>query len=240
MAVIPFPSQVERWRDILTRMAPDIPIDFMLAWLKEESGGNVCATGLTQADKFEGGLFQTMHPQDDRYGATISQLRAGCQGQTLVDPSQVNAELQAQVGINLIRDYVGRAAAALTGSGVSWPMDSADFWTAVKQVHALPCMLTAALPAVVMRFGPPPDWATFREQAMTLSPGETGACAPFYAAPSLHGLRNRAEDTMANAEAAGKFGGGFRAQIAQLGSAGPYILLGAGAALFYLLYKRRR
>lgn len=238
MPIIPFPASVEQWRSLLTDMAPDLPTDFLLAWIKEESGGNVCATGLTLADKFEGGLFQTMHPQDDKYGATISQLRAGCSGQTLVDPSSVDAQLQARVGINMVRDYMGRAMAALTASGVQWPIDSTDFWTAVKQVHALPCVLTSVLPSVVRRFGPPANWAEFRNNAMRLSPAETGACQGFFNSPSLHGLRNRLEDTMANAEEAGKFGGGVRAEIAKLGSAGPVLLLGATATLLYLLWRR--
>lgn len=236
MALIPFKLSAEQWRPVFAQLAPDLPQDFLVAWLHNESGGNPCSTGIPNV---EAGIFQTFHPADDRFGASFSDLRAGCQGQAIVDAGAVKRDLQARAGINFIRNKIGVATAHLAAAGVSWPQSSPDFWMAVKQEHALPCVMGDLLPRVTRKFGPPPDWNTFKRQALSMDPSEMGTgCANFARAPSLHGLQNRIADTMRNAEETGKFGGGVRAAIGSLGIVGPVLLFGAAGALLYMLWRR--
>lgn len=235
MAILPFKQSAEQWRPYFESLAPDIPQDFLIAWLDKESGGNPCSTGIPGV---EAGIFQTYHPADDRFGATFAQLRQGCSGQQIVDPSAVDYELQASAGINFVRGKIAAAAAHIVGAGVNWPMDSSDFWKAVKQEHALPCVMGELLPRVVRQYGPPPDFGTFRDQAMTIPPSSvSAACAAFMNSPSVRGLRNRVDDTMENAEEVGRYGGGVLAAVGALGGAGPFLLLAAAGGLLYLLWE---
>lgn len=230
---------VEQYRDDITRLAPDLPPNFVLSWMRSESGGNPCSTGLTEPNRFEAGIFQLMFPQDGHYGATLEQLRRGCSGQMLVDPSAVDRDAQISSGLNLIRDYVGRTQQALAQNGVSWSPSSSDFWKAVKSIHGLPCIMSDLLPRVVQRFGPPSSWDDFRNEALSLSPSEMGAgCGGFAASPSVHGNRNRLEDIFDNAEAAGKWGGGI---LGNLPVSGGSLVVAAAAGLFLVaLWRRRR
>ncbi len=237
MAILPFKASAEQWRPLFQKYAPDLPQDFLIAWLNNESGGNPCALGIPGV---EAGIFQTYHPADDRYGATFDQLRAGCSGQTLVDPSAVDYDLQARHGLNYVRGKIAAAQTHMFAAGVNWPMSSSDFWIGVKQEHALPCVMSDLLPRVTRKFGPPSSWDEFRREAMSMSPSEMGSgCAGFMASPSQKGLRNRLEDTMQNAEETGKYGGGVRAEIGKLGSMGPFLLLGGAATLLGVMLWRR-
>jgi hypothetical protein len=237
MAIVPFRASAERWRAAFRTLGPDLPIDFLIAWLDKESGGNPCSTGIPGV---EAGIFQTFHPADDRFGATFAQLRQGCSGQTVVDPSQVDFDLQARHGINFVRSKAATAQAHLSAAGVSWSRSSSDFWKGVKMEHALPCVMGDLLPRVARKFGPPRDWDTFKRQALSLDPSEMGTgCANFARSPSVRGLRNRLEDTMFNAEEVGKFGGGVLGAVGKLGILGPILLLGV-AATFYAVYVRRQ
>jgi hypothetical protein len=238
MPIIPFKESAEQWRTLFEQLAPDLPTDFLIAWLDKESGGNPCSLGMTDPNKFEAGIFQTMHPNDDKFGATAAELRTGCNGQLIEDPSLVNYDLQASHGLNFVRAKVAAAQTHLFAAGVQWDQSSSDFWKAVKQEHALPCVMGDLLPRVVKRYGPPPDFGTFREQAMTFAPSETGSCSGFMSFPSVRGLRNRLEDTMQNAEETGKYGGGVFGAIGKLGKFGPFVMLGAAAGLLYLIWDR--
>jgi hypothetical protein len=228
---MPFPPQVEQWRGLLRRLGPELPIDFMLAWLFKESGGNPCATGIPGV---EAGIFQTFHPSDDRFGATFSQLRAACSGGSLTRPLTADeAELQARVGVNFLRGKIAAARGHFAAGGMRPSTSSADFWIGVKQEHALPCVM-GEIPRVAARLGRPPrSWDEFRSQLMaTPASGMGQGCANFANSPSLRGLRNRLEDTIHNAEEVGKFGGGF------LGSGGGIVIkLALAAALAWGAYK---
>ncbi len=200
-----FPASVERWREPLLMEAPDLPISFLLAWLKHESGGNPCSVGIPGV---EAGMFQTFHPADDRFGATFAQLRAGCTGSTTT--GTINAAAQVKSGANYVRSKRDAARAHLARVGANWSESSPDFWAMVKQEHALPCVAIDLLPLVARKLGrAPASWAEFRATVMSTSASEMPAgCARFAASPSKRGLRNRLEDTMANAEAVGVYGTG--------------------------------
>ncbi|HZJ67683.1 MAG TPA: hypothetical protein VFD36_29470 [Kofleriaceae bacterium] len=204
-----FPPQVEQWRSFFRRLAPDLPTDFLLAWLAKESGGNPCALGIPGV---EAGIFQTFHPADDRFGATFAQLRAPCgTGQSLARAmSSDEAELQARAGANFVRGKVADAKRHLAAVGWNLSTSSADFWNAVKQEHALPCVMGDLLPRVRAQLGRAPrSWAEFHQVAIAMPASQTGSCSGFAAAPSVRGLRSRLEDTFANAEEVGRFGGGI-------------------------------
>lgn len=203
---MPFPAQVEQWRSLVGSLGSDLPTDLVLAWFAKESGGNVCATGIPGV---EAGLAQTFHPADDRFGMTFSQLRAPCSGQSLTQQlSPDQAAAYAAQAIAFIRGKRDTAAAHLAAVGANWSRSSADFWIAVKQEHALPCVMSDLLPRVTAQLGRPPSgWTELRTRGLALGP--IGSCAGFASSPSQRGLSNRLEDTMANAEEVGQFGAGF-------------------------------
>lgn len=229
-----FRPSVEQWRPLVQRMAPDLPIDFLMAFLDEESGGNPCSTGIPNV---EAGLFQTFHPHDDRFGATFAQLRANCSGSTVIAPlSDDQQTLHVVSGVNLVRDLIQRARSALGSVGAIWPESSTDFWNFVKLGHGLPAMQTDLMRVIVGSLGRAPlTWTEFRNAAMSLPPNQYPASLINFAlAPSKAGRRNRIEDVLANAEHAGRFGGGLPlVGLAALGLAG-------AAALLYLIWRRRR
>lgn len=230
-----FRQSAERWRGALEQAAPDIPTNFLVAWLDEESGGNECSTGILTPGKQEAGIWQTMHPQDDKYGATYEQLRQGCSGQQLVDPSAVDREAQ-MAGVNLVRDYMAIATARLASAGVRWDRTSSDYWKAVKSIHGVPCILSEALPAVVARYGVPSSWEDFWEKAMTLSPSQLPSCGRYLGSMSTQGRRNRLDDIFENAASAGKWGGGV---LAKLPVGGTGLLVASAAILLVLLLRNR-
>lgn len=232
-----FRPSVEQWRDLIQSLGPDLPIDFVLAAMDEESGGNICSTGIPGV---EAGLMQTFHPPDDRFGATFAQLRANCSGQVQVVPmTPEHQRLQAQVAVNAIRAFRDQARARLAVVGADWSEASTDFWNFVKLGHGLPAMQTDLLQQISRALGrAPSSWNEFRDIVLSMSPGEfPPSLVGFAAAQSTGGRQNRIADVIANAEAAGRFGGGILALITS--PAGILVVAGAAAVLVYL-YRRRR
>ena len=235
-----FPPSVEQWRDLLAQLGPDLPIDFVLASIAEESGGNNCSLGIPGV---EAGIMQTFHPADDRFGATFSQLRVNCAGGTPTRAlTQSEQLLQAQVAVNAIRAFRDQARQRLAAVGASWPEDSADFWNFVKLGHGLPAMQTDLLRQITANLGrAPTSWSEFSDIALSMSPGEYPASlVGFAAAPSTGGRQNRIADVLANAETAGKFGGGILSVLTSSPAAAIVIVGGAAAILVYLIRKRRQ
>lgn len=142
---VAWPASVEQWRDLVTRYAGGIPVEFLLAWIKVESGGNPCDYTWLR----ESGIFQLMYPDNlAQAGVTEDALRTACdpaQAQQCISyRSDCNAQpirpltddestLQVTSGIqyvNACRAYVDRF--------VNWSTRSADYWKMVKMVHVLP------------------------------------------------------------------------------------------------------
>jgi len=202
-----FDPLVERWRPYVAAFAVPIglPVDALLEWIRIESGGDMAATGLPT----EAGIWQLMFPGDAKYGATLDVLKAIAVKSNAPGfggiPSLSPAELDTEVGAGVRKVAAAREVVhgILHAAGVNWPDTSFDFGAAVKQVHALPAVLGELLPQVA-KLGPM-TWADFRKRvvafpASRMSPG----LAKFALAPSKHGLANRIEDTMANAEEVGR------------------------------------
>lgn len=205
-----FPPQVEQWRPLFRRIAPDLPENFLLGWIAKESGGLECALGIPGV---EAGIFQTFHPADDKFGATFAQLRANCgSGQQRARAMTADeAALQVRHGTNFVRSKAAAAKAHFAAAGIRFSPSSKDFWIGVKQEHALPCVMGALLPRISAKLGRPPrSWAEIHATAMAMSPSEMDAgCGRFAATPSVRGLKNRLEDTLVNAEEVGSLGGGL-------------------------------
>jgi hypothetical protein len=210
---IQFPPLVERWRGEVAKRAGDLPVNALLKWIEiEGDGGDMDPKGLPN----EAGIWQLFFPDDAKYGATLEGLKAiaaksnarAAQGKNPLDISWLSpAELDMEVGagiakVKAARDVVRKTLAA---TGVSWPEWSFDFGSAVKQVHAGGTSTIAELlPKVTHAGGPPRTWGEFRQRALAfpvsqLNPGIQALAN----APSRHGLKNRLEDTMANAEIIG-------------------------------------
>jgi hypothetical protein len=199
-----FDPLVERWRPEITRRAQafGMPVDGILQWLQIESRGDMCAPGSAH----ELGIFQLNFPDDAKYGATLDGLRSICQRSAgRKNPSDLSwmtpADLEMEVGAGIrkivdARDQVRRVFAA---SGVTWPENSYDFWSAVKQIHATPAVINELVPKIA-RQGPITGWADLRKKVMAFPVSQMGpGLQRLSHLPSQHGLRNRLEDTMRNA-----------------------------------------
>lgn len=209
-----FPMAVLFWRPQILRYVPNPAggIDYWLAWIEKESGGNPCSwTSLR-----ESGLFQLMPPDNtNRGGTTEAALRAAC-----VDSSQKLARslTDADVRENMVSfekylAYItGRAREKLIAAGVPWSPTgptAPSFWSFVKLQHAYPAPSQGWLSQAVGALGrPPADWKEFRSVV-----------------PPSSDLMRRVLD---NAEAVGFHGrGGISPVVA--------IALVAGAGLLYYL-----
>jgi len=232
-----FPASVEQWRSLLASEGSDLPLEFLLGWLKHESGGNPCSTGIPGV---EAGMFQTYHPTDDKYGATFAQLREGCSGQSVT--GTVRRDLQVKSGLNYVRGKRDAARAHLARVGASWSENSADFWSMVKQEHALPCVAVDLLPLVTRKLGRPPNgWREFRDAVMaTPASGMPAGCAGFAASASKRGLRNRLEDTLANAETVGAYGAGGASGSLSTDTVKVAVVLGTLAVLAAMMFRHAR
>ena len=207
LPVGPFPPLVERWRREVTKRAQDLPVSGILEWIRIESGGDMCSTGLPT----EVGIFQLMFPDDAKYGATLEGLRAICKKSQSRHPADISwlsdGELDMEVGAGIrkilaARDTVRRVLAA---NGVSWPESSFDFGSAVKQIHATPAVITELIPKITRQGGPPASWADLRRRVMAFPVDQMGPGLRSLAlAPSRDGLKNRLEDTLRNAEFVGR------------------------------------
>ena len=117
--------------------------------------------------------------------------------------------MQVGAGIRKVqaaRDTVRRVFAQ---HGVRWPETSFDFGSAVKQIHATPAVIVELLPKITRRDGTPPSsWSALRQKVMSFPPDQMGqGLRSLWNAPSKHGLTNRLEDTLRNAEFVGRVWG---------------------------------
>jgi len=170
-----FPAPVEAWRSRIAEKADgtDVPVDFLLMWVRYESYGNPCALGVKG---HEAGLAQTWHPDDDRFGATYDELRAACvedkqeQARPLSDDEK---DLQVTSLVGLVKNARDAARAQMARAGVTWPETSADFWKLVKLRHALPAWGADYLGPCAKALGhPPATFGEFRDWIESLSDDE--------------------------------------------------------------------
>jgi hypothetical protein len=203
-----FSPLVERWRREVEKRAKDLPVDAILKWIRIESGGDMCAIGAPT----EVGIFQLMFPGDAKYGATLEGLRDLCARSKRQNPADISwlsdADLDMQVGAGIRKVLASRETVrrVLPQYGVRWPETSFDFGSAVKQIHATPAVITELLPKIKRRDGAPPaSWNELRQKVMSFPVENMGdGLRKLWKLPSRHGLANRLEDTMRNAEFVGR------------------------------------
>lgn len=200
-----FAPSVEKWRDTFAgpAMSAGLPIDFVLAWIAHESGGNVCSVGIAGV---EAGLFQTYHPDDDRFGpSTFASLRSACAGTKQfrsLDSDEVAMHIRN--GIEYLENRRNRTRVALDAIDADWPEGSSDFWKLVKLHHVLPALF-AFLPGYKRAHGVAPSgWSQFRSWVEGLSREDFAAVSPNAARWSSASERARLFN---NAENVGKYGG---------------------------------
>lgn len=202
-----FPPLVERWRHEIARREIVLPIDAILEWIRIESGGDMCAVGGPN----ELGIFQLSFPDDAKYGASIEGLRAICAKSKQQKPSDISwmteDDLDMAVGAGIRKILAARDAVrrVLGASGIHWPEASFDFGSAVKQIHAAPAVISELVPKIARRSGPPASWHDLRQKVVSFPVEQMGPGLQRLAkAPSRHGLANRLEDTLRNAEFVGR------------------------------------
>jgi len=165
-----WPTMVESWRDELAAAAPDLPIEFLLAWLKVESAGNPCSYTWMR----ESGIFQLMNPDNLRTaGTTEAALRAACSsdaGAACIASKQRCNELpirdltdderaeQVRSGIQYVQAMRAQAQHKLDAAGVDWPESGTDFWKFVKLQHAYPGPSQGWVATAKQTLGRDPTW----------------------------------------------------------------------------------
>ena len=153
-----WPASVLQWTPYLKRYGGSIPLPFLYAWLKKESGGNPCSYTTLR----ESGIFQLMPPDNtSRGGTSEAALRAACVGTSqAVGRTLTAAEADEQVrsGIQYV-NYARNYARAL----VNWPESSPDFWRLVKMVHVAPARVSQHAPGTS-------SWTEFRRKAAANTP----------------------------------------------------------------------
>jgi hypothetical protein len=166
-----FDGTVERWREPLAIAAPDIPTDFLLAWVQVESDGYASSTG--DPGLVELGLFQVSAEEARQLRVSDADFQA----------SHTDAALSISIGVKLVRSYMTRSSALLASVGATWSAPSS--WQLVKAYHAASGVATDLMHAAVRQLGRAP--ATFDEM---VAAGELGG------APWSHAFIER---TMGNA-----------------------------------------
>jgi len=104
--------------------------------------------------------------------------------------------------VSAARDTVRRVFAQ---TGVKWPETSFDFGSAVKQIHATPAVITELVPKIARDGKPISSWADLRQRVLAFPVSQMGdGLRSLALAKSKHGLPNRLDDTMSNAEIVGR------------------------------------
>lgn len=178
-----------------------VPAEFAMAWAAIESGGNAAAVGSPTATGPDGypreiGWFQLYNPDDFKtLGAQPSELcayavRPGVGPRQRPDPSGDGGFLDgsernpqrmsrpmtaaeqrraAELGIGKITRAMHVAQTALASVGSTW--SGADFWSAVKAVHAWPPIVHGWLAAVAKHLARgPSSWREFRSTLEQIEP----------------------------------------------------------------------
>jgi len=163
----------EAWRDVVAPYASafDLPLDFCIAWIRVESGGNPCAIGTPGAHGPDGnprelGIAQLYNPDDFKaLGIDATSLRAYCARDTGACARGLSADemdAHARANVRLMARCRDRAETVLDTNGCGdWPtFDRACSW---KLVHGLPGILMQGLPRVRAHLGrSPASWHEFR------------------------------------------------------------------------------
>jgi hypothetical protein len=209
-----FKLSVEKWRTLVAANAQGLPLEFLLAWMQYESGGNPAALGAIT----EVGLFQIDMQDGPRFGGDLDTLHrnfAPAASQTATRPlTDAEKRLQVTTGVAMVKAYRDASRTKLAAVGASWTEGSSDFWNLVKLHHGLPAIPRDFLPAFKRAKGSAPgSWSEWWAWIDSLSFAEVSnishICAPYYFPDGRKGVgpRRGFGRFRHNAEESGKYGG---------------------------------
>jgi len=229
-----FKSSVEAWRELVTANARGLPVEFLLAWISYESGGNPASLGAIT----EVGIFQIDMQDGPRFGGDVNTLHrnfapasSGTATRALTAAEKL---LQVTSGIAMVAAYRDASRTKLKAVGADWPEGSSDFWCLVKMHHGLPALPRDFLPAFKRAKGRAPDtWSEWNDWMNGLTYADAKAIspvsAPYYFPDGRSGVgpRKAFGRFTHNANESGKYGG-----VERLSSPAWIMLLAIAAALW--------
>lgn len=135
------------WIETLSRLAPDLPLGWKLAWIEWESGGNQCAWGSAPKNGFaqEAGIAQVNFDKgNSAHGTTSNKLRMedpslpGGPVCTLASQKQLRAMTQAEADEHALTNIaeMRQGIAAARAAVPSWT--GPDFYAVAKTWHGYP------------------------------------------------------------------------------------------------------
>lgn len=173
---------VERWRSLIAEHANGNPVEFLLAWVSMESGGDPLATGAAT----ECGIFQIDFQDGPKFGASVASVHKSYQSL-----SEADKLLQVTSGVAMVSAYRATARTRLAAIGADWTEGSSDFWSLVKLHHALPGIPRVFLPWFQESRGAAPgSWSEWRAAIDGAARAELAAAAAKYGAPSTMNYYN--------------------------------------------------
>jgi hypothetical protein len=157
---------VEAWRPAITKAAGTLPVEFLLAWIGVESGGNPCDWE-TATGSIEAGIFQLMSPDNINAGSTTlaaQQPSPPCPASSFAHGSfsaLSDDQVQAMIdgGITYVNYCVGYAEAMMLQYGYSFDSSSADYWSLVKMVHVAPGTISQMMQSATNANSSASTWA---------------------------------------------------------------------------------
>lgn len=163
-----FRASAEKWRPLVVANAKGLPVEFLMAWIDYESGGNPASLG----SPYEVGIFQVNTVDGPAFGGDVHTLHrnfAGASSQTatraLTDAEKL---LQVTSGVAMAAAYAKHAEAR-----IDWPRFTPDFWAMVKLRHGLPVLTTEYVAAFKHKHGRgPADWAEYARYLDTMTKDE--------------------------------------------------------------------
>jgi hypothetical protein len=173
----PEPVTNTDWTTYLEMDRGDVPLDFLLRWIAEESGGNRCSVGSEAQLKRDGyareaGIVQLYFESRTQrvFGVTSDDLRGGCSLQTETRPP-TEEECRAQAGslCRMAASFWSTAKRQLESAGLEWSQD--DQLALAKLHHGLPALGNSCLPAAAA-VGQASAWIDFRAFTLGLSQTE--------------------------------------------------------------------
>jgi hypothetical protein len=173
MLLSPFRGTAEDWRPLAETMAGDIPVDFIIAWIDKESGGNPC-NRTSDPTLFEVGIGQWCSAGDCSDNLTMAGTTYAAQHPvppciagansyaTYASLSQAQQADQMQALVTYINNARSRVDDLLSAAGTIWIDNGEDYWKLVKMYHALPHAIVVGLAACTAATGQPcADWGGF-------------------------------------------------------------------------------